>query len=67
PRPRLKATLRPHAFPMGKGAAGIYGRPPGDRSTDATALTRGAIRAARARWDEAGRGGEGGGEEGPTP
>ncbi|QIA26607.1 hypothetical protein DYI95_002825 [Thermaerobacter sp. PB12/4term] len=66
PRPRLTATLRPRSFPQGKAAAGIYGRPPGDRSTDATALTRGAIRAARERWESRDGGGEGG-QEGRTP
>lgn len=67
PRPRLKAPLRPRSFPQGKAATGIYGRPPGDRSTDATALTRGAIREARDRWTHQGREPGPVGEEGRTP
>lgn len=71
PRLRLRAPLRPRpaAAEDDRPAPGVDGRPPGDRSTDVTALTRGAIREARARWAERAEAADGTaapGEEGPA-
>ncbi|HEY8552886.1 MAG TPA: hypothetical protein VIL40_05480 [Thermaerobacter sp.] len=52
-RPVLRTPLRPRAVAAGRGTAEGLGRLPGDRTTDASALTRGTIREARARWQEA--------------
>lgn len=54
PRPVLRTPLQPRAVATRPATAERSGRLPGDRTTDASALTRGAIREARARWQAAG-------------